>query len=252
MQLNVARTETGEPEIFRSIQGEGPMAGRVRAFVRLSGCNLHCVWCDTAYTWNWRGAGFVHERDAPGAPHKFDPAREMAKLDVEEVAARIGALASAGVVVTGGEPLLQRDGVAALATLLRAQHPELQLELETNGSIAPTGLAALFDLFVVSPKLAHSANDPAIALNRDMLGVFADIPHACFKLVARTPDDVAAAAALMRDLEIAPARVFIMPEGTTSEALRDRAALLAPAALAASFNFTDRLHVHLFGARRGV
>ena len=70
------------PEIFHTIQGEGVSAGMPAVFIRASRCNLHCVWCDTAYTWNWQGSAFTHERDGPGAPHKFDPEAEMVKLDI--------------------------------------------------------------------------------------------------------------------------------------------------------------------------
>ena len=248
--LNVARTETGEPEIFRSIQGEGPMAGRERAFIRLSGCNLHCVWCDTAYTWNWIGTDFVHERDRPGAPHKFDPSHEMVKLTPEEAARQILALRTDGVVITGGEPLMQSGGLIPLIDALRGAR-EVSVEIETNGSIAPPpALVERVDLFVVSPKLAHSGNDPALA--QRALPAFAGSPQTVFKFVARDVADVAAIAGLAQRHGIAPSRIYVMPEGTESSVLRRRGAALAPAIVDAGFNFSDRLHIHLFGEKRGV
>jgi 7-carboxy-7-deazaguanine synthase len=253
MQLKLARNDAGGPEIFRSIQGEGRNAGRVRTFIRLSGCNLHCVWCDTAYTWNWFGSDFVHERDEPSRPHKFDPATEMEKLSVEDAVARIRELPSEGVVVTGGEPLMQREALVALIDALKVDNPDLQVEIETNGSIAPgDALSRRVDLFTVSPKLRHSGNDPAIALNRAALAAFAGDEKAAFKFVARTPDDVAAVATLAAELNIPPSRIYVMPEGVTSQQLHERGRLLVGPVLAHGFNFTDRLHIHLFGAARGV
>ncbi|HRO04792.1 MAG TPA: hypothetical protein PLS69_14420, partial [Terricaulis sp.] len=83
----------------------------------------------------------------------------------------------------------------------------------TNGSIATSAeLGARVDLFVVSPKLAHAGNDAAIALNDGALKAFAALAQAHFKFVCRTPEDVAAAAALAAAHVIAPARVSIMPE----------------------------------------
>jgi organic radical activating enzyme len=252
MQLKLARDQAGAPEIFRSLQGEGPMAGRVRTFVRLSGCNLHCVWCDTAYTWNWAGSGFRHERDAPGRPYKFDPAAEMVKLTVEEAHSRIRALPSEGVVVTGGEPLLQADAVAALADAIKRGDPGRRIEMETNGTIAPGALATRIDLFVVSPKLAHSGNDPAVALNRPVLRQFAALETAAFKFVARTAGDVDEVAAIAAELRLAPQRIHVMPEGVASAALTARGRELIGPVLAHNFNYSDRLHIHLFGDRRGA
>ena len=80
--LKLARNDQGEPEIFRSIQGEGPAIGRPRTFVRLSSCNLHCVWCDTAYTWNWAGTPFAHQNNT-----KFELGAEMIKLSVADTEA---------------------------------------------------------------------------------------------------------------------------------------------------------------------
>src|SRR5262249_34784827 len=130
VQLRLARNDKGEPEVFRSIQGEGPMAGRPRTFVRLSGCNLHCAWCDTAYTWNWHGSPFAHDADTPGAPYKFDPAEEMLKRDVAEVAALVHAAPSEGVVMTGGEPLMQSEALVALIDAIKAHDSTQSIEVE--------------------------------------------------------------------------------------------------------------------------
>ncbi len=246
--LKLARNDHGEPEIFRSIQGEGPAIGRPRTFVRLSGCNLHCVWCDTAYTWNWVGTPFAHERSA-----KFDPSREMVKLSVGEAADRIRGLASEGVVITGGEPLLQTDAVIELIDALRAHDPRALIEIETNGSIVPGGdLIDRIDHFVVSPKLAHSGNDAAIALKPEALRRFAEIGSASLKFVCKNASDVGAAAAIADEYGFGAQRVYIMPEGTTSEAIHARGPTLIDATLAHGFNYSDRLHIHLFGQKRGV
>lgn len=254
MHLRLAHNSKGKPEIFRSFQGEGRAIGRVRTFIRLSGCNLHCLWCDTAYTWNWVGSDFAHERDEPGHPYKFSPNTEMSKVSVEDTAALVKALGeSEGVVLTGGEPLLQSEALTALIDQLKHNQPKLLIEVETNGTIAPSpALAERVDLFMVSPKLAHSGNDAALALQPEKLAAFAALPSAYFKFVARTAEDVAAVASLAQTHAIPAARIYIMPEGATSEVLQARGqALLAPI-LAADFNFTDRLHIHLFGAQRGV
>jgi 7-carboxy-7-deazaguanine synthase len=253
MFLRLARNDAGEPEVFRSIQGEGRNIGRVRTFIRLSGCNLHCVWCDTAYTWNWIGSPFRHERDAPGVPHKFDPAAEMSKVSIADACTLIEVQKSEGVVITGGEPLMQAEAIVALVDALKANDPQLLIEIETNGSIAPSeALTARVDLFMVSPKLAHSGNDPDVALKAKSLEVFAGLEKAVFKFVARTGDDVDAVSAVVRNLKVPPERVYVMPEGTTSKTLVERGRLLAQAALDHGFNYTDRLHIHLFGEARGV
>lgn len=251
--LKVARTETGEPEIFHSIQGEGVAIGRPRAFIRLSGCNLHCVWCDTAYTWNWIGTPFAHELDAPGAPYKFDPKREMARLDTEDAVMRILSEPSEGLVITGGEPLVQTEAMIALIDALKPRAPHMLIEIETNGTIAPSpALAARVDLFMVSPKLAHSGNPAGLALKGEALQALAALDTAAFKFVARTEADVFTVAMLADDLELPNERVWIMPEGVESAALTARGRGLAAAVAAHGFNYSDRLHIHLFGQKRGV
>ncbi len=246
--LKLARNGEGEPEIFRSIQGEGPAIGRPRTFVRLSGCNLHCVWCDTAYTWNWVGTPFAHENNK-----KFEIGAEMTALTIAETAARIKALPSEGMVVTGGEPLLQMNAVVELIDALRVDDHYAIVDIETNGSIVPSeDLIDRIDSFVVSPKLAHSGNDANVALKHDALSRFAQLTSTSLKFVAKDASDVAAAAAIVERYDFPPQRVYIMPEGTTSNALLARGPTFIDAVIAHGFNYSDRLHIHLFGQKRGV
>lgn len=251
--LRLARDDDGAPEIFRSVQGEGVSAGLTRTFVRLSGCNLHCVWCDTAYTWNWHGSTFAHERDAPGRPWKFDPKAEMVALPVADVATMMREKMSGGVVITGGEPLMQSEAVAALIDALKADTPGLLIEIETNGSVAPSeALTARVDLFMVSPKLAHSGNGADLALKPAALRAHAANPRAVFKFVAQSVDDLDQVTAIASTYAIPAARIYVMPEGTTSAALRERERTLKPATLARGWSYSDRLHIHMFGEKRGI
>ena len=130
--MNIAQLNTGG-EIFYSLQGEGARAGSPAVFLRLAGCNLHCSWCDTKHSW---GRGIAMAED--------------------ELAAKIRGYDSPGLVITGGEPLLQAEAIEQLLCLL----PEsMYVEIETNGTIAPTPtLAKRVNQWNVSPKLAHAGN----------------------------------------------------------------------------------------------
>lgn len=244
--LKLARLENGAPEVFRSFQGEGPMAGQLRAFVRFSGCNLHCRWCDTAYTWNWRSTPHAHD-DAV----KFDPAREVEQTTVDLAFALIEALPAPGVVVTGGEPMMQPRALLALIKRLKSNAAARHIELETNGSFAPEpALTTLVDLFMVSPKLAHSGNEEGLA--EAAIGRFAGLPRAQFKFVGQSAENVATVARLTEAHGVAPDRVWMMPEGRTVEAIDRSWRALWPAAQEQGFNITDRLHIRLMGEKRGI
>ncbi len=245
MNLVLATTTPGHAEIFASLQGEGVSIGRPSVFVRLSRCNLACRWCDTAYTWRFAGDNRPH-RD-----HRtFDRGDNQIALDPAEVARRIAAFGVPRVVVTGGEPLLQAP---ALVRMIAALGPEFHIEVETNGSVAPTpALDALIDQYNVSPKLAHSGNPADLALIPERLTAWAADPRALFKFVIASPADLTEVRALATTYRIAPDRLFLMPEGTDSTTLRERARWLAEAALEAGWRFTDRLHIHLYGDTRGT
>lgn len=246
--LRLAVDDHGEPEIFHSVQGEGASLGAPRAFIRLSGCNLHCKWCDTAYTWNWAGTGFVHEN-----PEKFDINTQSVTVEIDEIVARVAAFAPVGIVITGGEPLMQQGRLVELITQIKTACGPVWVEVETNGSVLPnTALIPLVNQFNVSPKLAHSGNDAALALREDRLETFARLPSSWFKFVLGEPDQIDEVTALARRHRIPPDRVFLMPLGTSSEAVRTRSLWLADLCLKHGFRFSDRLHIHLYGDTRGT
>lgn len=251
--LRVACKSPGEPEIFRSVQGEGRNVGRIRSFLRLSGCNLQCAWCDTPYTWNWEGTAWPGIDDLPDPLPKFRQDNEMLSLPIEEVARRVLELPAEGLVITGGEPMVQSRGLLTLIAHLKHLQPELLVEIETNGTIAPSPeLAAAVDLFTVSPKLDHARNRSNSALRDGALAVFAALPEAVFKFVAGTSDDLDQIARLATSFGIARSRVYVMPLGTDSRTITKTGARLISHVIAAGFNYSDRLHIHLFGERRGT
>ncbi len=244
MDLILATDDTGGPEIFASLQGEGPCTGVPVAFVRLSRCNLACTWCDTAYTWRFKGDNRPHREDVT-----FDRRANQMKLTPAEVADRIAALGQNRLVITGGEPLLQAGALAELLEHL----PDIAVEIETNGTtIAPPRLDIRVDQYNVSPKLAHSGNDAALALIPERLDAYATDPRAFFKFVIANPGDVDEVLALQRAYAIPAARIFLMAEGTSSEALRARQSWLSGLCLTHGFRMSDRLHIHLYGDTRGT
>lgn len=233
--LRVARFANGQPEVFASIQGEGISAGRPSIFVRLSLCNLRCSWCDTKYTWDWE---------------HYEPRDLILQIAEADLLAHIRDLAVGNVVVTGGEPLLQQEGlaqlVAGVAQLGRTT------EVETNGTLVPSADVARFvSQWNVSPKLANSANTADQRERAAALDWFAQCEHAWFKFVVQDPEDVEEVAALEARYSIPRSRILLMPEGTSSAILGQRSSWLAPLCTERGYRFTTRLHVLLWGDERG-
>lgn len=227
-------------EIFYSIQGEGALTGVPSVFVRTSGCNLRCAWCDTPYT-SWQPEG-----------DDWTPAR------IEEEVCRHPAR---HVVLTGGEPMIMRE-LPDLAARLRARG--LHLTVETNGTLPPAGLPV--DLASLSPKLANAAPDAARhpreaalhahtpRLNLDALRQWIDGYDYQLKFVVASGEDVAEVQALLAQLErpVAPARVLLMPEGVDAETLRGRRHVLVDLCKRHGYRYCERLHISLFGHTRGT
>ena len=242
--LVLATDDNGDAEIFASLQGEGPSAGMPVAFIRLSRCNLACVWCDTAYTWRFEGDNRPH-RDGVA----YEKAANQVKLSPEKAAAKVAALGQKRLVITGGEPLMQSGALADMLAIL----PDIEVEIETNGTTrANAHVDIRVDQYNVSPKLAHSGNDAALALIPERLDFYASDPRAFFKFVIAEPADVDEVLELQRRHMIAPSKIYLMAEGTTSEALRERQKWLSPLCLRHGFRMSDRIHIHLYGDTRGT
>lgn len=220
-----------------TLQGEGPSAGRRAAFLRLGGCNLACRWCDTAYTWDAR---------------RFDLRAELSRAPVQDVVSGLLACGTGLVVITGGEPMLhQRQGAwRRLLDALAAAGCEI--EIETNGTIAPTAhTAATATRFNVSPKLAHAGDPEQRRIRPQALAALAGTGKAIFKIVCRTPEHVDQAAALAAEYGLGPDRLWVMPEGATAEALVPVLERITARALSRGANVSARLQVLLWEGRRG-
>ena len=215
-------------------QGEGPSLGRRAGFVRLGRCNLACTFCDTPYTWRWSD---------------HDPAVELRTANVDDIVAEVLVMDVPLVVVTGGEPLLQQSHLPPLLRPLRARG--IDVEIETAGTLSPTAeLVGLVTRFNVSPKLANSGNDLERRLKPDVLRAFEATGRASFKFVAVEVADLEEIADIVDDNGLTD--VWVMPEGTDPETLVARGRALIEAVQERGWNLTTRLHVLLWGDRRGV
>ncbi|HET7541302.1 MAG TPA: 7-carboxy-7-deazaguanine synthase QueE [Polyangiaceae bacterium] len=222
-------------EIFESLQGEGPSSGAPCIFVRLAQCNLHCSWCDTKYTWDF-------ER------YRYED--EVHEESVAEVAQRVNASPSRRLVLTGGEPMLQQR---ALKEFFARLAPDISVEVETNGTIVPEPAALTrVNQWNVSPKLANAGDPEQFRIRPEALSALRDSGRAYLKLVVSNPLDLAEADALVARLGWPSARVSLMPEAADREQLRARSLPVAEAAQTRGYRFSSRLHLELWGGRRGV
>ncbi|MGJ8696008.1 MAG: 7-carboxy-7-deazaguanine synthase QueE [Verrucomicrobiaceae bacterium] len=241
--MKVARMPDGSPELFHTLQGEGPSIGAPAIFLRLSLCNLHCRWCDTPYTWNWEKTPWQHDDNT-----KFSKADHLIDLTPDELAPLIQAYPCDRLVITGGEPLLQQTEIPALLEKLNLPH----IEIETNGTQLPSpALDSRVTAYNVSPKLANSGMEESLRVKDTPLTFFAASPKANFKFVVCSEADLTEIQALRERFNIPSSRIFLMPEGRSPAALDQRSLWLADICRDQGYRFTPRLHVLLWGDKRG-
>jgi 7-carboxy-7-deazaguanine synthase len=227
-------------EIFYSIQGEGELTGVPSVFVRTSGCNLRCSWCDTPYA-SWEPEG--------------------ENRNVKQIIAQIENHPTARhVVLTGGEPMIARD-IRTLAAEIRKTGRHITIE--TAATVAPEGIAC--DLASLSPKLLNSAPDAdehptwrkkheATRWQPEVVRQWVDAYPYQFKFVITRPEDVDELEHMLGALEreIPRHKVLLMPEGTALTKLRARAGWLAELCKARGYRYAHRLQLELYGNRRGT
>ena len=219
-------------EIFHSIQGEGSLVGVPSVFVRTSGCNLRCSWCDTPYT-SW-------------SPEGDD-------WNVERIVTAVAAYPARHAVVTGGEPMVAR-GIVELTQALRERG--LHITVETAGTVfAPVAC----DLMSISPKLSNSTPDGEWRERHDRLRMQPDVLRRLLadyvyqlKFVIARAEDMREVGDLVRSLGADAGKVILMPEGIDAGVLRERGVWLAEICKQEGFRFSPRLHVDLWGNRRGT
>lgn len=234
--LNLTKLRNGEPEIFRSIQGEGVSSGVAATFLRLAFCNLKCSWCDTRYSWDWQ---------------HYDQNNEVLTMTPRDVTERLWALGGKHLVVTGGEPLMQQKALCEL--LAKLKEANYYIEIETNGTILPSDeLVSLVDQWNVSPKLNNSGNPSFASEVPEAYNVFARLPSSYFKYVIQAESDLNEVRSLVSRYRIALPRVFLMPEGTDRETILSRGRWLAKVCNEQGYRLCTRLHILLWGNARGT
>lgn len=226
-----------------TIQGEGASTGKPALFVRLGRCNLDCAWCDTPFTWDWKGKN----------GKAYDPSVELSNITTDEVALWVLGFDTPTVIISGGEPLLQAKRLRPLIdNLLLAGR---NIEIETNGTLDPLrGLAGVEDRirWNVSPKLDCSNVDFDKAINLKVLKTFATIPTATFKFVVKNETDIRIIQEIQDHTSIPDDRIWLMPEGTSSQAICESLPWVIERGIKNNFNVTTRVHVHAYGDKRGV
>lgn len=224
-------------EIFQSIQGEGRLAGMPSVFVRTSGCNLRCHWCDTPYT-SW--------------------APEGETMTVEEIVAACRLCDSRHAVITGGEPMIAPD-ISDLAAALKSDG--FHITIETAATVFAD---VACDLASLSPKLANSTPHDReggrfadiherMRINVPVIQQWIDRYEYQLKFVIERESDLAEIDALLMQLRgVRPENVMLMPEGVDAKALRARGPAVAEMCVRRGFRFCPRLHIELYGNVRGT
>ena len=224
-------------EIFYSLQGEGKLLGTPSVFIRTSGCNLRCVWCDTPYT-SWKPQG--------------------EEWSVREILAEVKDYPTPYVVVTGGEPFLAPE-IEELTTKLKQKN--YHITIETAATIFKP---VLCDLISMSPKLSNSTpwkrekgrfarmHDER-RLNLPVIQRYMDGYDYQLKFVVDQKRDFTEIQGILRTLKhVDPARVLIMAQGRSKKELREKALWIVDLCKAKGFRYTPRLQIELYGNRRGT
>jgi 7-carboxy-7-deazaguanine synthase len=219
------------------VQGEGVYAGTPSVFLRTYRCNLSCTWCDSKYTW------LDQDKSKPGVD--YTPMSAAAIID------KVAGYGCKHLVLTGGEPLLHQRMLAPLLASLKSAG--FFIEVETNGTVAPTAeLIEPVGCFNVSPKISNSLIEEGVRIRPDSLRAFVRSQKAWFKFVVCDKADVTEIEEMLSKFGIPRDRVMLMPEGIDAATLLERSRWLVEICKEKGFRFSMRLHILLYGNKRGI
>jgi len=216
-------------EIFHSLQGEGTLAGTPSVFIRLAGCPVGCVWCDTKYAWD---------------------ANEGEEIPIPEIVNRVVHWPCRYVVITGGEPMLNPQ-LPDLAKAIKERNKHITIETAGINFIA--GLAC--DLMSVSPKLSNSMQaggvNPALQSLSSLKQLIRRYPYQ-LKFVVDSPDDLPEIQEAVEQIGgVSAEKVMLMPQAKTRDELIAKSPMVAQLCKEAGFVFCQRLHILLYDGAKG-
>lgn len=225
-------------EVFASLQGEGVCAGTPSIFVRTIGCNLFCGWCDSSFS-SW---------EPEKASYSMNDVRDLVWENTQ----------IQHLVITGGEPCMSpylKD------LLFLGKERDLIVTVETNGTILPPkDLRSMIDLVSISPKLLNSIPQDERSkelhiknrYNPQILQDWIDDNDFQVKFVVSSEEDMKEIEELNEEHCFGWENIYLMPEGKTEEELREKRKWLANLCIQKGCNYTDRMHIIIWGNRRGV
>ena len=227
-------------ELFFSIQGEGELTGVPSVFVRTSGCNLRCRWCDTKYA-SWKPEG--------------------ENVTINDLLDKVCSYPARHVVISGGEPMIAK-GIEEFTHLLKESGKHITIE--TAGTISPNGIQC--DLASLSPKLSDSTpkegdinkewidRHESKRLDYDILSEWVNSYNFQLKFVVSKEEEIKEIQNVISRIEgkIIPEKVLLMPEGVDPDTLRSRYDLLIDLCKENGYRLCNRLHIDLFGNTPGT
>ncbi|MEK7672666.1 MAG: 7-carboxy-7-deazaguanine synthase QueE [Patescibacteria group bacterium] len=210
-------------EIFYTLQGEGINLGQPAVFLRLAGCHLRCVWCDSKFTWNMKSGS---------------------TMSTAEIIKEIKKYPCKNLVITGGEPLIQQSAIKELIEKLNGKSKKYYIEIETSGSLK-THLNDYINHYNCSPKLSHSGN------KKFTLEEF-PAEKTWYKFVVDSKKDLTEIKKIMKDYKLPKERIILMPQGVEYKELSQKSQWLAEICKAENLRFSPRLHIYIWGNKRAT
>lgn len=206
-------------EIFYSIQGEGANIGQPSIFLRLQGCHLRCTWCDSKFTWDFKGGK---------------------KMTTDQIIKSLKKYPGKNLVITGGEPLIQQS---ALKELLEKIGKNYFVEMETSGSLKST-LDQYIDQYNCSPKTSNSKNK-ILKLEKF------PAEKTFYKFVVDTKKDLEEIEVLIKKHRLPKSKIILMPQGIKKATLEKKSKWLIEICKTKNYRFSPRLHIDIYSNTRG-